>query len=319
MKKFLLKTLIYVSILAIITAGLNIAYIDKFYIMNFGTMGTQRNNSALIKNVPDNIQVCNFGTSHSFYGFNYEDAEKKYTCFNFALPAQSMLYDYNILQNYRDKIQDGAVAFIALSYFSFFGKPEVQEVDFASRNRRYYKFLAKELIINYDAITNFYVKYLPALTFSNVIRFMNFAKSIFEPDQDVWFKTADVDDSEVRYKGHVANKLDNNGRRLYNKESIEALYNLIALCKELGATPILITTPYLHEYVDAVKRNDPKFFDDFYGIINEVTAKTGIKYYDYSSDERYTNNHEFFFNTDHLNRNGARQFTKDIMREAAGL
>ena len=48
------------------------------------------------------------------------------------------------------------------------------------------------------------------------------------------------------------------------------MYDIIKLCRDHGLTPVLITTPMLSEYTDAVTENDPEFFGDFYGVIDEV-------------------------------------------------
>lgn len=127
------------------------------------------------------------------------------------------------------------------------------------------------------------------------------------------------DDGEARYMYHVANRFNKDGTRMRNEENIKALYNMVTLCREIGAMPILVTTPYLSYYPNAVRRNDPSFFADFYGVINKFLADTGIKYYDYSEDERFKNNTAFFTNSDHLNRKGARLFTDTLLLEALSI
>ena len=93
---------------------------------------------------------------------------------------------------------------------------------------------------------------------------------------------------------------------------------MIQLCRDKDIEPILVTTPYLAEYPNAAKENDPSFFNDFYGVIAEIQANTGVRYYDYSSDERFSSRYDLFINTDHLNREGARQFTNILMEEVLG-
>ena len=318
MKKFISKLLIYVLIVSSITIGVNLLHICLIDSRIPGTMGSLKTNGAFIKDVPDNIQICNFGSSHSYYGFNYVDTEKKYTCFNFALASQTLRYDCKILEHYRDKLRKGATVFIVVSYFSFFGKPGIEEKDFASENKRYYKFLPPELIDQYDSRTAFYVKYLPALTYSNPFALLkacvNTGKSSWNDDT-----VADGKDGFSRYEFHVATKFDENGKRIIKQEAIDAIYKMIALCREIGATPIMITTPYLHEYVDATRNNDPQFFSDFHTIIDSVKKNTGIKYYDYSEDKRFSHEYSLFTNVDHLNGKGARIFTNTLMHETLGI
>lgn len=313
MKKFLGKLLIYIALLSGITLGINEIYkqqggeYDKF-----------------VKGVPDGLQICNFGSSHSRAAFTYDEIGKKYVCFNFGLAEQSLPYDYRILVNYKDKLQNNAAVFIVISYFSLFGPSVSQEKDFASKNKRYYKFLPPELIYEYDARTNFYVNYFPALADEKLISIFQHVYSFFRKPPEtsgVRLFTPELAEKEIiyEYTRHVAANVDSHGIRIRKDDALEALYSMIQLCREKGARPILLTTPYLHEYVDIVKKNDPKFFEDFYGIINKVVGDTGAEYYDYSSDERYTNNYALFRDTHHLNKKGAKIFTDNIMREVLGI
>lgn len=291
---------------------LNTFYVPKLRM----TDGTNK-----MMNVPDNIQICNFGSSHGYFGFNYEDATPKYTCFNFALESQSLLYDYRVMQNYKHKIRKGAAVFILVSYFSLFGKPEAQDGDFASRNKRYYRFLPAELIEQYDTRTDFYVNYLPVLAPDNLMSLLKTLrpKKAQAASPSTPASPKNLNDGEERYIKHVANRFNKDGTRMRNEENIKALYSMLTLCHEIGAVPILVTMPYLSYYPDAVRKNDPSFFTDFYGIINKFIADTGIKYYDYSEDKRFRNNTRLFFNSDHLNRKGARLFTDTLLLEALSI
>ena len=284
-------------------------------------------------NVPEGIQICNFGSSHGQRGFNYEDFKGKYTCSNFGLSSQSLVYDYRILQHYRDKLLPGAVVFIDASYFSFFGKPEVQGNDFASKNKRYYKFLPPEMIMQYDVKTYIYVNYLPCLSAEGLASFIKVLLKIdngsrvfrdnFNCYDEGWNIVTTPHDSEIdapyAYDRHIAKRLDEHGRRLRRQESFEAIYGMIDLCLKLGTRPILVTVPYTHDYTDFIKQNDPEFFGDFYAVIDEIKRNTGIEYYDYGFDERFRNDYSLFINSDHMNREGARIFTNTLLREVLSI
>jgi len=307
MKKFLSKILIYISVLLIIVLGINTIYIRaerKLDLYNLGDLAGE---------VPDNIQICNFGSSHGQGDFNYTDLRDKYTCFNFALAAQTYLYDYKILQNYKSKIQKGVLVFIPVSYFSFLGVPETQKPDFASKNSRYYKFLPAEFIEQYDLISDIFINYFPALLPDNIRMFV---ERLYKPDESFFESGTDGRNAEARYKEHlVYGKFDENGKRIYNYEAVEALYRMIEELKGLKARIILITTPFIRGYNDAVKNNDPDFLREFHGIIKEIVKKTGVEYLDYSQDERYTDDYSIFVDADHLNKRGARIFTDNLIKE----
>lgn len=317
MKQFVKKIIVMILILATITGTINFLYLS--HVSNYGTMGPHKKDSAYVVDVPSAIEICNFGNSHGYYGFDYEDYEKEYTCFNFSLPSQSMSYNYRILENYRDCIAPGATVYICVSYMTFFGAPESSGGDFASKNKRYYHFLDEKYIKNYDLNTAIFVKYIPALAESNIFRLLKTVFGIGGTKDDMWAGSTNSADAlihgKARYESLVASNIDGNGKRIYNDEEITALYEMIDLCKELQATPVLITTPYLSEYTAPVLENDPDFYDDFYGIIDQVQEETGVQYIDYAFDERFSDRYDLFFNTDHLNRKGARMFTKILFNE----
>ena len=319
MKKFLLNLAVYMLFVSTFIVIINQVYIYRVEKNIYGTMGEERNDNAVIKIVPNGIKICNLGSSHGYYGFNYEDLSGKYECFNFALPSQSLFYDYRVLTNYKSKIEKGAVVFIIVSYFSFFGRPEIERDDFYSRNRRYYKFLSADLIEQYDLNTDFYVNYFPSLIENSLFLVV---RKILNPtisNSNDWNKTTTAseasDNALKRAKYHIVDgRLDEKGKRIYNQQAVKALYDIIDLCHEIGAEPILITTPFLHEYNEAIERLDPNFFNVFYTLISEICKNTGITYYDYSHDKNYARNYSSFINLDHLNREGARKFTNNLVR-----
>lgn len=241
MKKFLRELFIFISILSAVIAALNFVYYR----------GEEHDTKKML-NIPHGIQICNFGSSHGTRSFNYEDAGKNYMCFNFAVSGQSLPYDNRILMRYKDRIQKGAAVFIVISHFSLFGLPDAMKANFLSKNRRYYKFLPPELIEHYDRKTDFYVNYMPALVSDNIITFWtSFWENIFFSPEDAWNKewskttnrNAVLKHAKLRAKYFIEGSQDSNGRRIYNHEAVNALCNMIETCCNIGATPILITTP----------------------------------------------------------------------------
>lgn len=323
MRKFLINIAVYLSALSMIILALNICYVllDPEY------------NSM---NVPENIQICNFGSSHGLRSFNYDRFTDRYVCSNFGMNAQSLLYDYQILRKYQANIQSGATVFIVASYFSFFGIPESEEKAFLSKNKRYYKFLPPESILQYNWMTALYMRYLPCLTtgglkilIKNIINLKSGNKpaklneDIFNISDDFWNKTTvslDMDkDVSGLYRNHIQVQFDKSGKRIRKQAAFDSIYSMIDLCRKINARPILVTVPYLREYTDFIRKNDPEFFPDFYAAIEEIRRNTGIEYYDYAFDERFCRDHSLFINSDHMNRLGARKFTNTLLHEVLGI
>ena len=118
--------------MALLISGINLLYVanndkDSLDVKRFDTM-------------PETIDVCNLGSSHgrsSFYYINHPGIQS----FNFAFTAQSLSYDYRLLAYYQDRLTEGSIVFIPISYFSFFGIDETELSDFVAKNKRYYPIL----------------------------------------------------------------------------------------------------------------------------------------------------------------------------------
>ena len=311
MGKFLIRVLSFVLIVAAISALINCVYLKMD--------GNDFHNVKKFDSMPDHIKVCNFGSSHGLYGFNYADVEADGTeCFNFGLSSQNYSYDLRLFECYKDHIDSGAVVFIPVSYFNLYGIDEREESDFEERNNRYYRFLNPMYIKDFDFRSFLYYRILP------VIRDWDNTLNVFEgksvnDNVQLWSATADEIDLNKNAihacRNHIMiNKFDENHVRRVNQGEVDCLYQLISEVKEAGCTPILVTTPFLREYTDVVK-TDTSFFADFYSLVYKISSETGVPYYDYGFDERFIDDHSLFMNSDHLNMEGARIFTDILMEE----
>lgn len=311
MKRFIAKVLIFLIIIVTISSCINFVYL-------------KRDNSDLdcikkFQDIPASVMVCNFGSSHGLYGFNYEDIEEV-DCFNFALTSQTLSYDRRVFDCYKDSISEGAVVFIPVSYFSLFGNDEETEDDFLNKNKRYYKILPSDMIKNYDIKTDIYVRYFPSLSATPYALIKTLLAGGRDTNDETWSRMAtgvDVQhDAELAGRRHIIkNKTDKNGNRIVNQEELESLEYIINGCYEKGCIPILVTTPFLSEYTNEIKKMDSDFYDDFYSLIDQVVTDTGVSYCDYGFDDRFTENYGWFMNSDHLNKEGARQFVNILMDE----
>lgn len=265
--------------------------------------------------VPDEIEICNFGSSHGLYGFDYTDFQDQYTTFNFSLTFQSLSYDYRILQQYEDKLADGGVMFIPISYFSFAMNEEAEDT-FESKNDRYYSFLEPEYIKQYsfdqDIKNKFFALYFetPSVVVKNLAQASKKGQDFYgTKDGDSFDFGADAKNVRDRLE-----LFDDNGLIVRNEE-YDALIGIIDIAKKHNIRPVLITTPYRDEYN---QQFDEEFYSQFYAIIKQVCSDKNVEYYDYSHDERFTYSNEYNRNADHLSEAGARKFTKIVMEEIVG-
>jgi hypothetical protein len=270
--------------------------------------------------VPTGIQVCSIGASDSRTSFIWDDSYE-YVTFNFGLGAQSIVYDYNILQNYKNNISEGATVFITVYLGAFSGVDEVFSEDFEGMNRRYYRFLSNDYIRKYNRETDFLYNYVPFIYEGRVKRIV---KGIVQGSADVSGLASLTKTNEEETIGYVEKSItkmnadtnfDSDGSRLYKQNYIDALYDCVNLCKEIGATPVLITCPVLSELTDAMKESLPDYYYRYHEIMASVSDDTGIAYADYSEDERFKNDYSLFSSADHLNRDGGKAFTKIVMED----
>lgn len=317
MKRFLTVLISFVLILGVLTIAVNALYL---YQQNqvADTMSPMRSSDAVIRNVPEGIEVASFGSSHALLGIDFEDYDQDTVCFNFGQASQFLSYDDKLLQHYLNHFAPGATVLITISHFSLFGKQDTEYDNFSALNKRYYRVLPDNLIKQYDDKTDFYVTKFPSLAAEDALSLFSMLIGKNHPNTE-WENSTNPEqatqNAENRYRTFVESKRATDGSRLYNQEEIDALYHMIILCQRHNLRPVLITTPYLKEYMEQIREHDPTFLDDFYGIIDQIIGSTGVPYFDYSSDDRFVGSYELFHDVDHLNRDGARHFTAIVFQE----
>lgn len=135
-------------------------------------------------------------------------------------------------------------------------------------------------------------------------------------NDNIWNTALNASNYDASYtvRKHIGQCCDDMGNVLLNPDSIEAIYSMIDVCKEIGVRPILITTPLTSKYRNGIMSDKMELYDAFYEQIEKIVDKTGIEYYDYSFDERFSNNLDYFMDVDHLNKKGAKKFTKIVLQ-----
>lgn len=115
------------------------------------------------------------------------------------------------------------------------------------------------------------------------------------------------ENAKLAYQGQVSD-----WNNVILQEEIEAVYEMIAVCREQNVTPVLITFPFTREFNDCA---DESLKPIFYDIIAEIERETEAVWYDYSKDTRFIDNKQYFMDSNHLNKIGAKYFTKIIKCE----
>lgn len=268
------------------------------------------------ENVPEKIKIANFGSSHGVRGFCYENTDV--TAFSFALTAQSLTYDANLLHYYQNNMADGAIILMPISFFSVYWD-ELKKGDFESQNSRYYTFLDKDHIRMYNAQYGFLTKYCWILTrFPDKIvsDLINSRQEIVPTESSSSVARMSKEQLEAQglrtWKRHWAYVNHSEDYSCWEEENATALVRMIDLCKDNGFIPVLITTPFLDEYS---RHYPPDFLDSFYEYAQEFSDKHRVLYLDYAFDERFRHSPGLFMNSDHLNKDGALKFTQIVTND----
>lgn len=307
--RFLLKCILIPAAAFLVILSLNRPYEninDENYqdLLKFSTLETYYSS----------VQIGNLGSSHGAYDFNYEHlAERGYSCFNFANTSQTYNYDYAVLKEFGHYLTADSVLFIPVSYFSF-NNEVTNSREAQAMSIRYYRLLSPENIPDYDPYVDLVTHKLPILSAGEDIMelfpSLNTALTAHAADDG-------VDEAEFarrakdRYSRHFDNK-----EEYFLPERIEELYDIIAYCQERGVTPVLITTPFSKPYLDLVS---PEFLERFQETTAKIANDTGVRYYDYSKDERFYADLSLFSDADHLTDEGALFFTDILWNEVIEL
>ena len=267
-------------------------------------------NLRMLGNQIEDVEIANVGSSHGAY-------EDGYSCFNFGNVSQTYDYDLALLKEYGDYLEDGCVVFIPISYFSF-NNETVNESEAQALSVKYYHCLSPKNIPDYDLFTDIVTARFPILSAGEDLLKLLPEKLTVHAQEDEG--EAQMDEAAVaEFANRAAARFDrhfNNKEDYFLPEREAQLLKLITYCKEHEFTPVLITTPFSVYYTDPVPED---FLDRFHSTVNRIASDTGVNYYDYSHDDRFSENLILFSDSDHLNAEGANYFMEILAEEVPEL
>ncbi|MFC2149402.1 hypothetical protein ACFLQ8_01750 [Candidatus Auribacterota bacterium] len=283
----------------------SILILNYFYVNTNGykaRVGIQK-----FEDVGHDLEIINFGSSHGMRSLDYGKLESR--TFNFALPSQSLYYDYQLLNRYAGHLSDNCVVLIVLSYFSFGSNKVVVDSD----NSRYYSLLSKKSIYDYSFSNYFKYKLFPIFTAK---------ESLFCIFNDK--KSADDHIKMISSNMYQENELDDVGKKRADfigrtvdagnyKGNSEYLVKMIGLCRERKLIPIMVVTPYTRYFNSHVSKKP--YYKEFYRIADQVSKKYGVPFLDYSRDELFEDRTDLFMDADHLNLKGRVMFTEILLKD----
>lgn len=278
------------------------------------------NSNSVDKNKNEKYDFINFGNSHGngLY-YNAFGLEAKNMYFN----GNSPYYFYQLYKFYKKNLNEGAIVFIPLSYFSFGVEAGLDDETF---NDQFYGYLNPSQIRNYKLQKHFDL--LNNIISTNVFSLME-KKELENPKQEKAPRFLPYEYAKFSYsfpkikkdnsmEGKDIAKVQQNAfNEDYVDNNIKYLSSLIDDAKASGFKVVLLTPPYLEVYY---KNYSSEWLDNnFYKNIKLLQNKYKIPYLDYSKVEIFRDNPGLFNDTHHINNYGRIRFTKMVLQELINL
>jgi hypothetical protein len=308
MSKFLKVLFFFLVPIAVVSLGLEI------YLRNYESDYAQKVDGLALKK--DNVQVLVLGNSHAFN--DIDPSGMDIGAFNLAGLNQSIYYDKRITLKYLDELPELEYVLISMDFHSlYFSSQGIRDVwsyysyGIPYKDQTYFK----------EKLSYFWFGYTPRITFS-LLKSKLLDKLNKVEDKgliDGWEPLSGVEggafsEATIKARAKYFNDLVAQSDELETVQS--DLESFIQTLKNRGIVPILFTPPVRKELYD---RLDKDIMEKNAAYIRQLQKNYDIPYWnlmDSLSDK------DLFYNVDHLNTSGAKQFSeilnnklKDLMLE----
>ena len=303
-----LKKFMYLNII------LSLFILGSIYLISQLTKYYTQNDLLRFKNYltldSNSVKLINLGSSHGMYGLFYSKTD--FSKMNLARSAQNYYYDLELLEKYSDKLNDEVVILIPISMISFYSHFR-EDI-----NVNYIPLLKSNEIMGiefkkYCLMKNFLILY----PISNSLNIVKNIKKLKNSDSNIVYpKDLKMIERKKESKNTVEQHLGISPKYYLIKNAEQDFVNLINYIEKKSWKYVLITTPFSYLYNENIEKYQKDAFKErIYDNIKEVEKKLNKKfvYLDYSHDERFENNLEYFYDDDHLNEKGAKYFTEILL------
>ncbi len=311
MKRFIRKTVLFIVIPMLATI------LFDFWLRNQDSLYKEKYNGAI--NQKDSIQVLILGNSHATYAVDPACFEEYYA-YNIANVNQFIYFDKRLtLKLINEGIPNLRYVFISVDYHSLYNSSQgIRDIwSFYGNGIKY-----KDKDYTYCNISPFLWGYTPSVAFSllkkKLIRYWHYGdRPILDFDVE-----QGVSITDTIYRGFISytdtdydsfNKLKYKNRaeefdepEISEREDVlNDLTDFIIQLKKDSIIPILFSSPTYIEYnsylnSEIIRCNQIN--------INGICSKYNLEYWDCTKDINFKK--EDFYNYDHLNKRGAKKFSK---------
>lgn len=272
------------------------------------------------KNMPQDLEVVCVGTTQGHFAFDF--SESVIAGANFAMQTTPLVFHKHLLGTYQKNIKKNAKILITLEYpvltidpstyiAGMFAKQYAEVIPgknpFLSMFRQiYYRVLPEWLDEQYlcmkgiaaEQKRNQYINHYKewdCIRQSRQLIFEGWTQAIGVPD--IFLMKSSCESKIVKAKHEYA---------------IGQIKELIEYCRDRDWEPVLIGLPYS----EILNQTVPDFFKEkcFYSNIKRIEKENQISFFDYSSDEKFSDIN-LYFNVWYLNARGRKLFTETVLAD----
>lgn len=296
MKKFLKYIALFIALVVVFLVGLE--WLAQRVPNPYRTKAQYMEQNA------DRIETLILGSSHTYMGVAPEVMDSTGGAYNLACVSQTLLYDYELLRLYIDKMPHLRCVVLPVSLFSLY------DVDFDKQGaflRKYYQ-LYYGIRLTYDPLTWLEVGDMPiALTKIKEYYVMHTDMVQLTPyGQSKAYFLANKSPEDWEHTRQKAEGHRRNGS--IDPRAVVYLNKIAELCQQHGVELVLVSTPTRPGYRQMANAAQ---IDQIRSTLSSLTNKyTCARYFDMSADERFEDCDDLFFDADHLTDLGAQKFSR---------
>lgn len=323
MKKFILKIGCAIICLGVMLCLVNLLYVNTEYYADLNDMSK-------FHNVPEHIDIVNFGASHSTLAFDWKEYEQEFTGFNMGLGSQTLVYDAALFDYYFECFDENTTVVVDVMFKSLY-EQEPAEPPYPTNITRYYQVLPPKYILQWNIKDMIQYQIFPILG-NRQKAIDNVEKELFALfTEEKIAEREETGSSQDKLSGEPTQVLDGfseaemiaEGKRRaesFMQQSgmqelglqYEALIHMIEKCKEKDIQIILVTVPTLPCHYEGFT---DEFMEKFYTDIKGICEQYDVTYLDYTGDERFLSDYRLYRDTDHFNEIGAKVFTRQFLED----